>query len=167
MITNPIATEKPRLTPLDDTLAFERLLMRQNPLFAIGAGLIACLAGAAAWAAITVATEYQIGYMAVGLGALTGVAVRYAGRGVIPLYGVIAAILSLVGCLAGNVLGSVGFLAIAEGVPYFDILLLLTPGITINVLMETFSPIDLIFYALAVSVGYRLGFTPVSRGDLS
>lgn len=167
MLTNPIAPENSRITPIGDGLAFERMLMRQNLLFAIGAGLIAGSAGAAAWATVTVITSYQVGYMAVAVGALTGVAVRYAGRGVVPLYGIIAASFALLGCMAGNVLSSVGFTAVDEGVPYMDILSLLTPQITFSVLKETFSPIDLIFYALAVSVGYRLGFTPISREDLS
>ena len=40
------------------------------------AGLGAAIVGAAIWAAITAATDYQIGFMAIGVGFLAGFAVR-------------------------------------------------------------------------------------------
>lgn len=54
---------------------------RQNLPAAIAAGVVAALIAAAVWATITVVTQFQIGWMAVGAGFLVGHAVRHFGRG--------------------------------------------------------------------------------------
>jgi len=61
----------------------------------------AALVGALAWAAISYVTEYEIGYMAWGVGLLVGLAaVRLGGRGA--AVGVAAAVLTLVSIFAGK-----------------------------------------------------------------
>ena len=62
---------------------------------ALVAGGASSLVGAIIWAAVTVATEYQIGWMAVGVGALVGFTVRLAGKGIEKIYGYIDAGLAL------------------------------------------------------------------------
>jgi len=59
--------------------------------------------GAALWALITVATNYQIGFMALGVGFLVGHSVRAFGKGVDTGFGVLGAVLALAGCLAGKI----------------------------------------------------------------
>ena len=80
------------------------------PLGAL-AGLGAAIAGAAIWAAITAATEYQIGWMAIGVGFLVGFAVRVVGKGSEASFGVVGAVLALLGCLLGNLLTLAWFAA--------------------------------------------------------
>ena len=69
------------LTPEQIDLALQRLRSDQN--FTSGAllGLVASVVGAAVWAVVTIATEYQIGFMAIGVGYLVGIAVRIGGKG--------------------------------------------------------------------------------------
>src|SRR5260221_13726610 len=67
------------------------LQSQQSLLGGIGGGFISAIIGAVIWAAVTVATGYQIGWMAVGVGFLVGVAVRKYGKGLTPMFGVIGA----------------------------------------------------------------------------
>ena len=54
----------------------------QNLPLGVCGGLLAAVLGAAVWAGVTVATGYQIGWMAVGVGFVVGFTVRLLGKGV-------------------------------------------------------------------------------------
>ena len=70
----------------------------------IAVGFVAMIVGAAIWAGITVATNYQIGWMSVGVGLLVGFAVRVGGGGIDNAFGLAGAALALIGCVLGNLL---------------------------------------------------------------
>ena len=133
-----------------------------NLPFALAAGIVAAIVGAAIWAGITVATEYQIGWMAVGVGFLVGIAVRRFGMGSTPVYGVIGAVFAVVGCVLGNFLSLVGFISMNEETSFFATLGAIDYAQVPTILIETGSPIDLLFYVLAISAGYR---TSMLQGD--
>lgn len=140
----------------------ERRAKQSLPL-AVIAGVVAALVGAGLWAAVTVATGYQIGWMAVGVGFLVGYAVRAAGKGIDPVFGVIGAVFALLGCVAGNLFSTVGFVAQEEAVPFFEILGQVNLSNAIEVLGATFSPIDLLFYGIAIYEGYRFSFQQIAE----
>ena len=117
------------------------------------------LIGAALWAVITVTTGYRIGFMAIGVGFLVGLTVGRLGKGTTPAYGILGAALSLAGCVVGNVLAFTGLIAQSEGLPYFATLSQLDVMAISTLLTETFSPIDLLFYAIAVYEGFKLSFS--------
>jgi hypothetical protein len=127
-----------------------------NFLAALGAGLVAAIAGAAIWAAITVATGYQIGFMAIGVGFLVGYAVRVAGKGRGQRFAIAGAVLALAGCVLGNLLTVVGAVAETENLPFFSVLSKLTPSASIELLKLSFQPMDLLFYAIAVYEGFKV-----------
>ena len=132
---------------------------------ALGAGLVAALAGAIVWAVITVATQMQIGFMAVGVGFLVAWAVRRFGQGAHPVYGVLGAALALLGCVAGNLLSACSFLATSQGKGLMEILGLVAahPAVAGRLLEATFSGMDLLFYAIAVYEGFKLSRAPAAR----
>lgn len=130
-----------------------------NMSLALIGGVVAALVGAALWAVITVTTGYQIGFMAIGVGFLVGFTVGHLGKGTTAAYGILGAALSLAGCLIGNVLAMAGFVAKSEGVPFFTVLSQLNVAAIPSLLVDTFSPIDLLFYAIAVYEGYKLSFS--------
>src|SRR5690606_10638744 len=101
----------------------EMLRLEQNLPLALLAGVAAAVLGAVLWAIITVATHLQIGYMAVGLGFLVGYTVRFAGKGLDKVFGILGAALSLGGCLLGNLFTLVGFIANDEGLGYAEVFL--------------------------------------------
>jgi hypothetical protein len=129
-------------------------------ILAAVAGAVSAGVGAAIWAAVTVATKYQIGWMAVGVGFLVGLAVRKAANGGSQQCAVIAAAFALFGCALGNLLSACGFLAQQESVGFVDVLTHLNPDIAIRLMQATFSPMDVLFYGIAVYEAFKLSRNP-------
>ena len=142
-----------------------RLRDEQSLGLAFLAGVVAASIGAALWALITVATNHQIGFMALGVGFLVGYAVRMFGKGVDTGFGVLGAVLALAGCLAGNLLAACIIGSRATGVPLSAILGTLTPALAARILTATFQVLDLLFYALAVYEGYRFSFRRITEEE--
>ncbi|MES2996104.1 MAG: hypothetical protein V4733_04765 [Verrucomicrobiota bacterium] len=134
--------------------------MKNNIPFALVGGLVAMLVGAAIWAVITVVTNYQIGFMAVGVGFLVGFAVRFAGKGETMIFAVIGAVFALLGCLAGNLFSALGFLSKEYEIPFFELLGKFDFSKAPELFKETFSGMDLLFYAIAVYEGFKLSRVP-------
>ena len=148
-------------------MALAALRSEQNLPAGTIAGLVAALGGSAVWALITVLAEYQIGWMAIGVGFLVGFAVRMAGKGIGPVFGVIGAGLSLIGCLIGNLLTMIYFLAVNEEVAFLDALGQLDLDLAIEIMVATFDYMDILFYGIAVYVGYKYAFRQVTQEDLN
>jgi hypothetical protein len=130
---------------------------------ALLAGCVAAAIGAALWATVTVMTNMQIGWMAIGIGFLVGYAVRRFGKGSEPTFQVLGAVLSLFGCLAGNLLIVCVMVGRQENIPLLTILTHLQPSVILDMMVESFSPMDLVFYAIAVYEGYKFSRAPVPR----
>lgn len=145
-----------------ETLIYEAKA-QQNIVFGLVAGVIASLVGAGIWTAVTVATNYHISYVAIGVGFLVGFAIRFAGKGVEPLYGYIGAVLALFGVVMGNVLTGCYFIGQEWGVPFSDVVAELNLGLAIEILKAMFQPMDLLFYGIAIFVGYQYSFTPIDN----
>ena len=149
----------------DLNLKIEKLRLEQNLLFAIIASLGSAIVMAILWAVITVVTEYQIGYMALAVGFVVGFAVKFAGKGIDKIYGITGAVGALLGCVLGNFLSQVGFIAQDPeiGLSYFETLnmLLSDMQLTVEIMKETFSVIDLLFYGIALYEGYRFSFRKI------
>jgi hypothetical protein len=131
------------------------LVDEQNLPMGFMAGLAAAAGGAAIWSMITLVTNFQIGWMAVGVGFLVGWAVRVAGKGTTTMFGVLGAALALGGCLAGNLLTVCVVASRQFEVGVLDVVARLTPGFTLDLMWAMFSPIDVLFYGLAIYEGYR------------
>ncbi len=67
------------LDPVQMRMLHERARSQQNLIGGILAGMVAASVGAILWAVITVATGFQIGFMAIAVGFLVGLASRTAG----------------------------------------------------------------------------------------
>lgn len=155
------------LTEDEAQRAMEFFREEQNLTMAVVYGLIAALLGAAVWAGVTIATEYQIGWMAVGIGFLVGIAVRAGGKGIDPIYGIVGAVLSLVGCTLGNLFTVAWFVAQQYGVPISDVLAGLDFNSAIELMSATFQIMDLLFYGLAIYFGYRYAFRELTPDEFN
>jgi hypothetical protein len=152
--------------PLILQAALQRLRSEQNLVLAVLAGGVAALSGACVWAAITFATSFQIGWMAVGVGFLVGYAVRMFGKGIDRSFAIVGAVWSLAGCAVGNLLSVIGVISKHQNIPFFEILEKLNPEIVTSLMQATFNPMDLLFYGIAVYEGYRFSFRPITQTDL-
>lgn len=147
MMDSSVPSAQPAIEQLDD---------ESNLVMGLVGGVVAMLIGAVLWGAITYFTEYQIGWMAVGVGFLVGVAIRFFGKGKSLVFGISGAVLALIGCLLGNLLVYTGILAREEGAPFLDVFLFFvtTPSALLEIFKIAFDPMDLLFYALAAYVGF-------------
>jgi hypothetical protein len=122
------------------------------------------LVGAIAWAAISAATHFQIGYVAVGVGFLAGYGMRTLGGGRDRADGVIAGAVAFLGCVLGNMLSVVIDFAPHDqahrGIVELTFLVLLNPTLAWFMLSHTFSMMDVVFYAIAIYAGYRAALKP-------
>lgn len=138
--------------------AMEELKSEENFPMAVIAGLAGALLGAVLWAVITATTQYQIGFMAVGVGFLVGLAIRYAGKGVSTRFGILGAALSLFGCVVGNILTLATVISQQESIPVAEVLSNMDLQVAIELMTLTFHPLDILFYGLALYYGYKMSF---------
>jgi hypothetical protein len=120
------------------------------------AGAIAAVIGAMLWAAVTVFSGYELGLIAIAVGYFVAFGVRSVGQGSTTAFAVTGATLAFLACVLGKVLTLIGLLAKEMEIGYFDVLsqfdLSLLPGL----MVETASPMDLVFYGIAIYEGWRL-----------
>lgn len=142
---------------MDSSPAIEQVDFDANYILGLIGGGVAMLVGAALWGGITYFTQYQIGYMAIGVGFLVGFAFRFFGKGNSLIFGLSSAGLALIGCLLGNLLFYAGIIAREQGGSLIDILLFLVtnPFSVIELFTLAFDFRDLLFYGIAAYVGFK------------
>ena len=126
-------------------MLLERMRDEQNLVLGIFGGAVGAAIGAALWAMISVITNLQIGYMAVGVGILAGYGVRFLGKGIDMPFQIVGAALSLAGCLVGNLAMVLIFTSKETGIAMSELISGLTPGAVVQIFRMTFSVIDLVF----------------------
>lgn len=153
-----------------DQIKFQMMMQEmkenQNLSFGIIGGIVAAAIGASVWGIITAVTNFQIGWMAVGVGLLVGYAVRISGKGIDKTFGVVGAVLSLLGCVAGNLLTACIIISTHQHIPFVQLVSRLNPEIVIELIKATFNPMDLLFYGIAVYEGYRFSFRRLNKEEL-
>lgn len=130
-------------------LAYERFDL------AMLGGFFAAVLAAFLWAATSLLFEYQISYMAAGLGFLVAYAVRFFGAGVSLRFRLLSAVLALLGTLLGNVLTEFSFYAQNEGLSVWGAMGQFTVSEVAIFFLENTRLIDLFFYVVAVAAGYQ------------
>lgn len=128
----------------------------------IGFAVAAALVGALAWAGLTIVTNLQIGFAAIGIGLLVGFAVKASGARH-PALPIIAGVVALLGCLLGDVLSDAKALseAVSDGggsLGFFTALkeMVQDPGgLGVEVYKAGFSFSTLLFYAFAAGAAYK------------
>lgn len=139
----------------------------QNLNLAIGTGIMAGIIGAILWGAITVATNYQIGYMAIAIGAGVGFTMRHFGNGIDQIFGIIGALIAIASCFIGNFFSLIGFFANATEFSYLEAFLQFDYAYFFPLMKESFSFIDLLFYGFAGYEGYKFSFRVISQEELA
>lgn len=167
---SPISDQPRGTVPIADPAWIDRwiaeLRSKQSLSLGVITGLLAAVVGAMLWAAITVLTNAQIGWMAVGVAALVGVVVRTLGRGLDRSFGWLGAGLSLFSCILGNYLASCVFIAREVGLPVTSVLTQINPAAIPSLMIATFHPLDVLFYGLAIWMGYRLSFRQITEAQI-
>ena len=158
---------EPGIDPTELEYLNRKIKDNHNLLLGVIAGFIAALIGAGIWAGITIATDYQIGWMAVGVGFLVGYAVRYFGKGIDNIFGIMGATLSLFGCALGNLLTMCIILANQENLQLLEVISILNVEVIFSLMKETFHAMDLLFYGIAIYEGYTLSFRQYTEQEVA
>jgi hypothetical protein len=145
---------------------FEQVKSEQNLTRGVIFGFAAGLFGAIFWAIFTVATKFQIGFMAIAIGAIVGLAVRKFGNGIDSVFGFWGAAIALLSCILGNFFSMVGLIAEEVGQSFFDILFRFNYELIFAVMKETFKPMDLFFYGLAIFEAYKFSFREITENSI-
>lgn len=164
---DPESGEAPEIDPVRLEMLMEELRREQSLAGALLAGLVGAAVAAALWGALTYWTGYQIGFAAIGVGLLVGLAVRWAGKGLGATFGLVGAFFSLLGCIAGNVLAGAAYLAREQGYELLEVLSGLTVDLVVQISRAMFSPMDLLFYALALWTGYETARRKLSAEEIA
>jgi hypothetical protein len=127
----------------------------ENLPFGILAGAVAAGLGALIWMGITVATAMHIGYVALGVGALVGLAIRYVGHGTGMIFGIAGAVLTLIGCLGGEILTAIQ-LSTTPQHDFFSMLTTVDLGQMLTNIFNQMDPIMYLIYAIGIFEGYKL-----------
>lgn len=143
----------------------EQLMEEQNFSAGVVGSVLVGLLGAGLWAAITIATTWQIGYMAVAIGAGVGYTMQYLGKGIEQKFGIAGAIIAVISCVLGNFLSVMGFLAVQEELGYLETLFLFDYSYTPVLMSETFQLMDLLFYGIAGYEGYKFAFRKLTQKE--
>lgn len=149
----------PTPRPEDYSVQLDRkqLLEEQNLPKAVILGGIACIVGAVAWSLVSISTGYQIGYMAIGVGFLVGIAMRQ-GKGVTPVFGIIGAALALLSCVLGDFFSMIGYVAKDYNLSFMEALTGVDYNDIMSLMMENMASMTIVFYGIAVYEGYKLSF---------
>lgn len=143
----------------------EKFKGEQNFTFGVIVSLLTGTLGAILWALITVSTKFQIGYMAIAIGAGVAFTMRYIGKGIDQKFGIAGALIAILSCALGNLLSIIGFIAESEGLSYFQTLVAVDYSYIPDLMKEGFSIMDLLFYGFAAYEGYRFSFRVFKNED--
>jgi len=143
-----------------------KLLREQNLALGILAGAGAALVGALLWMGITVATQMQFGLVAIAVGAGVGYAVRWAGKGVTKIFGVVGAVFTLLSCVAGEACTIIQMSANADGMGFFEALSHIDLGVLVQSVAESGSVITYIIYAIGIYEGYKFSFRKLTPQEI-
>ncbi|MEN8201974.1 MAG: toxin-antitoxin system YwqK family antitoxin [Bacteroidota bacterium] len=147
--------------------SLKKLRKYQSFLYAVTGGLLVTVFSVLAWTGITVTTGYQGVYMALGVGLLVGLGVRFFGAGIYKVFGILAAVLTLAGSLLGNYLSQTDFLAALQSSPGIGVLDYFRPDLMLNTMLDAFVPLDLLSYCSAILLGYLLAIRRVRAKKLA
>ena len=125
------------------------------------AGLAAAIIGAIAWAIVTVTTKYQIGWMAIGVGALVGFALRIGNGG--KAFAILGAFLAIFGCVLGNYFSLIAFASAQQHIPFFTLLNSADLAKVVSIMWDDLWSSSILFYAIAVYEGYKFSVVRPSQ----
>ncbi|WP_240927738.1 hypothetical protein [Cellulophaga sp. Z1A5H] len=105
--------------------------------------------------------------MAIGIGAMVGLVTGYFGKGIDLIFGLLGGGIALLSCILGNFFSIIGAIATYEKLGYLETLFLFDYAQAIPIMSETFSPMDILFYAIATFEGYKYAFRKLTEKELS
>lgn len=140
----------------------EELRANQNFQKAILYGAVAGVMSSLLWAFLSVATHYQFGIMAVGVGAIVGFAIKIGGKGIDEKFGILGAVISLLSVVLGNFLGIMGLISQENAMTLMEVLTMIEFSEIPDLMLQGFGILDYFFYGIAVYEGFKFSILKFS-----
>ncbi len=135
-------------------IIYDKIINDQDFTMALIGGISVSVIGAILWALISL-SGFQFGFMAVGIGALVGFVIKQYGKGIFLKFAIAGSIISLLGCLLGNLLTVLLYVSKEYKISFFDVFSQVSINNIPQIMIQAMHPIDFIFYAIAIYEGYR------------
>jgi len=146
--------------------ATQRRREKQNLRLGVIGGVVGALLGCILWALVTVITKHEYTALAWPVGIMAGFGVRFLGRGVDKVFGVVGMLFAIVGVALGKVVAIVALAMIQNGFPIGQVMSAMSLNMVVTILKESFRFFDLIVYAVAIYFGYRTAMLQFLVEDL-
>ncbi len=143
----------------------QKLKADQNLLMGIAAGTLAAVVMAGFWALMAVVTMLKSGFIAVAVGFVVGIAVRYAGKGQNITFRLVGAVLALAGVLVGNMLVVLILNAQTSGMSIADYFAITSIANLYHQIGEEMVAYDALFYSFAVYEGFRFSVRTIKEEE--
>ncbi len=104
--------------------------------------------------------------MAVAIGAGVGFTIRLIGKGISQIFGIWGGAIAFVAVFVGNIFSIFGLVANAQDLTLLETALYFDYAYLPELLSETFSPMDLLFYGIAIYEGYKFSFRVLTQEEL-
>jgi hypothetical protein len=153
----PTPPSSPSLQSLLHAAVAQRAARRQqNILLGVLAGFMAMLAGTGLWVTLATAAGTECAFLAPGVGFLVGASIQFFGRGIGRLFSVLGAVLAAGACLLGTLFAACATLAQTRQDGFWTTLGTLQPESALALLRRNFGPSQLLFFSLAIGLGWWL-----------
>lgn len=136
---------------------------KAHPNLGILLGIAMGILGAFVWAAITIITGYNIGFVAIGVGFLVSLGFTKAGKDTNAIYGVIAGVIALLSIFLGEAMINIYYVATYYEVGIIDALLNIDYNVLLEIIFEGFDVKSVIFYFIAVSAAFKGSYINIDK----
>jgi hypothetical protein len=135
-------------------------------LLALFAGLNSSVLASIIWAEMNHFIEIKQAVFAVSVGCMTGLFVRWFGRGKSKNFGWLAIFFSLFSCFLGSALNVISFLSLSADMGYAEILITMNPEFIGAIMAENFAYPDIFAYFIMSLTAYKISFKPSETDTL-
>lgn len=122
---------------------------------AIIGGALFGLIGSTMWASVAYFTNYKIGWLAIGIGFIVGIGIRFMGKGSGEKYKLIGAAIALLSCIVGDYFTVVAFASKEMNEGLLDAFSAIPLTQLPEIIKLSFTPMDIVFYGLSAWCGWK------------
>jgi len=144
--------------------ALQNLRKYQSILYAMIGGLLGTLVIAIGWSVLAGHVNFPVIYLSLVVGLLVGVTIRFFGAGTWKLFGILGGLFTLLACFLGRYLIHEDLVGKVLSDGLNQAMTGLRPEMLASAFTDSFTPLDLVFYGLAILMGYLLSIRRIGAG---
>lgn len=149
-----MAPPKPHDFPV--TRPREQLLAEENLRKGVIMATLAGLLGVVAWVVLSIWAGHQVVQMAIVIGVAVGLAMRL-GKGVRPVFGIIAAVIAFFSCAVGSFVSIIGYTAEQRDITCIEVLSTVDYGQIFSLMIHN-PTMTVLCYGIAVYEAFKFSF---------